>query len=156
MAGGTAVLGGLVAGPALMVMGLFADRAAKKKLETAYINQAEAQQYAAQMDAASAQCEAIRRRTYMFYNLLAKLDALFLPAIFKMEDILRNEGLDYRYYRPESKKAIASCASIAQTIKAVLDTPILYDDGTLTDESEQKANETLEIIPTLMLAAQNP
>ena len=37
MAGGTAVLGGLVAGPALLVMGLVAGKAAKKDLEKAYI-----------------------------------------------------------------------------------------------------------------------
>ena len=42
MAGGTAVLGGLVAGPALLVMGLVAGKAAKKGLEKAYTNRAEA------------------------------------------------------------------------------------------------------------------
>lgn len=47
MAGGTAVLGGLVAGPALLVMGLVAGKAAKKGLEKAYTNRAEAVQIAA-------------------------------------------------------------------------------------------------------------
>ncbi len=75
----------------------------------------------------------------MFYNLLARLDAYFLPMIYKMEDIFQAEGDDYQQYNVESRKAIASCASIAVSIKAVLDTPILTDDGLLTDASETTA-----------------
>lgn len=137
MAGGTAVLGGLVAGPALLVVGLVAGKTAKKDLEKAYTNRDEAIQIAAQLEVASQQCEAIRRRTYMFYNLLARLDTYFLPLIYKMEDIFKNEGDDYSKYANESKKAIASCASIAVSIKTVLDTPLLTDDGLLTEDSEK-------------------
>ena len=137
MAGGTAVLGGLVAGPALMVMGFVAGAAAKKNLEKAYINRDEALQIAEQLSAGSLQCEATRRRTYMFYNLLARTDSFFLPLIYGMEDIFNNEGDDYRQYTQESKKAIASCASFAVTIKTILDTPLLTDDGLLTDKSEE-------------------
>lgn len=140
MAGGTAILGGFVAGPALMIMGLIAGHAAKKDLEKAYTNQAEAIQIASQLDTASLQCETIRRRTYMFYNLLARLDTYFLPLIYKMEDILKAEGDDYKVYSADSKKVIASCASIAVSIKSVLDTPILTDDGLLTDSSEETAS----------------
>ena len=136
MAGGAAVLGGLVAGPALMVLGFVADSAASKKLEQALTNQAEAVRMTEELNTASLQCDAIRRRTYMFYNLLARLDARFLPMIYKMEDIIKTEGYDYRSYCPDSKKAIAACASIAVTIKSVLDTPLLTDDGLLTGESE--------------------
>ena len=139
MAGGTAVLGGLVAGPALMVMGLVAGNAAKKNLEKAYTNRSEAIQIASQLNVAGLQCETIRRRTYMFYNLLARLDTYFLPLIYKMEDIVANEGEDYRAYTADSKKIIASCASVAVSVKSVLDTPLLTDDGLLTDESEGTA-----------------
>ncbi len=135
MAGGTAVLGGLVAGPALMVMGLVAGHAAKKDLEKAITNKAEAIRIASQLSTASLQCETIRRRTYMFYNLLARLDTYFLPLIYKMEDIYQKEGDDYAQYSPESRKVIASCASFAVSIKSVLDTPILTDDGLLTEAS---------------------
>lgn len=137
VAGGTVVLGGLVAGPALMIMGLVAGSAAKKSLDQALTNKAEAEQIGAELYAAGIQCEAIRRRTYMLYNLLARLDTYFMPLIYKMEDIVKTEGDDYRCYMPDSKKAIASCASIAVSVKAVLDTPLLTDDGLLTDGSEE-------------------
>lgn len=136
MAGGAAVLGGLVAGPALLVMGFVVDAAASKKLDQALANQAEAARITEELNTGSMQCEAIRRRTYMFYNLLARLDARFLPLIYEMEDIIKNEGDDFRQYSDDSKKIIASCVSIAVTIKTVLDTPLLTDDGLLTGESE--------------------
>jgi hypothetical protein len=78
----------------------------------------------------------------MFYNLLARLDSYFLPLIYRMEDIIKAEGDDYRAYSAESKKVIASCASIAVSIKAVLDTPMLTDDGLLTDESAAIVEKT--------------
>lgn len=146
MAGGTAVLGGLVAGPALLVMGLVAGGAAAKELEKARTNIAEAQELCEQMSAATLQCEAIRRRTYMFYNLLARLDARFLPLVYALEDVFEREGNDYRTYSPEAKKTVASCASIAVSIKALLDTPILTDDGLLTAESERIAGELEEAV----------
>ena len=139
MAGGTLVLGGLVAGPALMVMGLVAGHTAKNGLDQAYTNRAEAVQMAAQLQTASLQCETIRRRTYVFYNLLARLDSYFEPLIYRMEDIVKAEGEDYSLYSAESKKAIASCASVAVAVKSVLDTPLLTDGGLLTQESESTA-----------------
>ncbi len=80
----------------------------------------------------------------MFYNLLARLDSYFLPLIYRMEEILKNEGDDYRYYTMDSKKIIASCAAIAVSIKAVLDTPLLTDDGLLTGDSETTVTNTLK------------
>ena len=94
MAGGTVVLGSLVAGPALLVMGLVAGKAAKKELEKACTNRAEAVQIATQLDTASLQCETIRRRTYVFYNLLARLDSYFMPLIYRMSDVVKTEGDD--------------------------------------------------------------
>ena len=146
MAGGTAVLGGLVAGPALLVMGFVAGAAAKKSLEQAKTNQLEAIQLAEQLDTAAKQCEVIRRRTYMFHNLLARLDSYFLPFVYKMEDIVKNEGDDYSKYSADSKKYISSCVSIAISIKGVLDTQILTDDGLLTDESQNRVVDTEEFI----------
>ena len=141
MAGGMAVLGGLVAGPALMVMGMITGAKSQEKLENALSNKAQADEIVESLNAASAQCSAIRRRTYMFYNLLAHLDSYFLPQIWKMQDIIENEGTDYRSYKPDSKKAIAAAASTACTIKAVLDTPILTVEGELTESSGKLSEE---------------
>ncbi len=60
--------------------------------------------------------------------------------------IFKNEGDDYRDYSEESKKVIASCAAFAVSIKTVLDTPLLTDDGLLTPESETTLENVQESI----------
>ena len=135
MAGGTAVLGGLVAGPALLVMGAIVGAKAGKNLENAHANEAKAEEICEELQAGMKQCIAIRRRTYMFYSLLARLESYLLPLNFRMEEIIDKEGINYSHFTEDSKKAIASAASIAGTIKAVLDTPILNEEGSLTEES---------------------
>lgn len=152
VAGGVMVLGGLVAGPALLVVGLVAGKAADKNLDQAKINRLEAIQLAEQLDTASRQCEAIRRRTYLFYNLLARLDTCFLPSIYKLEDLVKTEGYDYSRYTAESREIVASCVSIASSIKSVLDTQLLTDDGLLTDESAGVAVNTEKFVNRLVFS----
>ena len=146
MAGGMMVLGGFVAGPALMVMGMITGAKSQEKLESALTNKTQADEIVESLNAASVQCSAVRRRTYMFYNLLAHLDSYFLPQIWKMQDIIAAEGTDYRAYQPESKKAIAVAASTACTIKSILNTPILTQEGALTEASENLTNEISALI----------
>ena len=104
-------------------------------------NKAQADEIVESLNAASYQCSAIRRRSYMFYNLLAHMDSYFLPQVWKMQDIVASEGIDYRAYTPQSKKCIATAASTACTIKAILDTPILTAEGELTEASQKLIGE---------------
>lgn len=138
IAGGTVVLGALVVCPAVLLMGIFSGKAAKKNLESAYMNQAEAIRVAEQIDTSSMQYESIQRRLDVFCNFMEKLDDYFVPLISKIEDILKTEGSDYNLYSDKSKETIASCASLAVTIKAVFDTAILTDNESLTKGSEAK------------------
>lgn len=135
MAGGMAVLGGLVAGPALAVMGLITGAKAQEKVNKALESKAEADAVVESLNAASYQCSAIRRRTYMFYTMLSHLDAKFLPLIWKMQNIVETEGTDYRQYCKESKEIVSSAATTAVSIKSILDTPILNEEGELTEAS---------------------
>ena len=143
MAGGTAVLGGLVAGPALLVMGIITSAKAGKNLQDAYANEAKANKIREELQTASAQCVAIRRRSYMFYSLLAKLDAYLYPLNEEMKRIISEKGTDYSKYCSQSKQSIAALVSTVASVKAVLDTTILTEAGDVTDESGELVEKML-------------
>ncbi|MBR5969600.1 MAG: hypothetical protein IK016_04555 [Lachnospiraceae bacterium] len=144
MAGGMAVLGGLVAGPALLVLGVITGANAGKALEEAYANEAKANQICEELEAGADQCIAIRRRTNLFYCLLARLDAMMYPLLNDLEDVIASEGEDYRDYSADAKKTVMRAASLAVSIKSVLDTPILSEDGSLTEDFAALVDDLME------------
>lgn len=136
VAGGTMVLGGLVAGPALAVMGFIVGAKASANKDAAYSNLSKAWEYAEEVETVQVLCKAIRIRANMFERLLIKLDAIFSPYIVRLEQIIQTRGTDYSQYSGDEKAVVAANLALAKAIKAVLDTPILTEDGNLTAESE--------------------
>ena len=167
VAGGTMVLGGLIAAPALAVMGFIMGSKASANLENANSNLAEAKKIAEEIINASFFCNSIRRRCYMYERLLIRLDTLLLQLVYEMEETIVTKGVDFystmnmpsnspekssnlpmrlkfvswwdnsSAYTQKEKNVIAKAASLAKAIKSVIDTPILTDEGRLTDESER-------------------
>ena len=86
-------------------------------------------------------CDGIRKRCDMFTDLLAKLDTLFVPLIHSMEKAIKTHGNDFQTFTVDEKKAVCAAATIAGTIKKVLDTPILTKDGKLTVKSGNVVKE---------------
>ena len=73
----------------------------------------------------------------MFKGLLDKLDTVFLTLIGQMEYIVSMHGTDYSKYSEAEQNRVAMAMSVAGAIKKVLDTPILNEDGSLNDASNQ-------------------
>lgn len=142
IAGGTMVLGGLIAGPALAIMGFIIGAKASKARDEAYSNLAKANKFASETDVASDMCNAISDKCKLFIKLLKKLDEYFSPLIFTIDEAIEEHGTDFRLFNKEQQNATAAAASLAKAIKTVLDTPILDEQGNLTDE----ANKVLDRI----------
>ena len=146
MAGGTAVLGGLVAGPALAVMGFVIGAKAKSARNDAYANYAEAKDFSEEMQLVVTLSDGIRKKADMMKRLLLKLDRLFAPMVYSLEEIVNTEGTDFRTYSADQKKAVASSMALAKAIKTVLDTPLLTEDGQLTEESKTISKEITPLL----------
>ena len=137
MTAGAAVLGGLVAGPALAVLGVVMAVHATENLDKSKVNLSEAKKFREEVGFLSDSCEAIRQRANLLFRIINKLNLSFSPLLGQLEAIVNYEGTDYSKYSDVAKKTIAASLGLAQAIKAILDTPLLAEDGKLTEESKR-------------------
>lgn len=141
MALGSVVLGGAVAGPAIAVLGIVMNATASKNLDNAYSNRAKAEEEIAGLRVIESLCNGIMARADMFTALLKTLNGFFDRMILKLEGITEQSGCDYSLYTEEEQSVVAMALSMAGAIKQILDTPILKDDGSLTEESKAVYDE---------------
>ena len=146
VAGGMAVLGGMVAAPALLVIGLVSDSKASAKLDEAKANLAEAKTIAEGLKNMEIMAYALSRRAQMFNRLLMKLDSYLAPLVYEMENIIANKGEDFSKFDENEQEMIAKAVSMVKSIKTVLDTPIIDDNGGVTEESLLVAKNANAII----------
>lgn len=145
IAGGTAVLGGIVAAPVLAVGGFILATKAEEAKNNAYANLEKARAEVAQMNIAKISLRDLRANVQFTELVLYSLNNIFNTYIGKMESIVDFSN-DYSKYSIENKKIIMTTASIAQTIKNICDTPIIDEDGNVTRKIKrvlEKANKFL-------------
>lgn len=135
VAGGIAVLGGMVTAPALLVIGLVSDSKASAKLDTAKANLAEAKTIAEGLKNMEIMAYAISRRAQMFNRLLMKLDSYLTPLVYEMENTIATKGGDFSKFDENEQETIAKAVSLVKSVKTVLDTPIIDDNGGVTERS---------------------
>lgn len=135
MAGGTMVLGGIVAGPALAILGYSMSSKADANLDKARANLAKAKEHEEEMLTVKTLCDGISQRAQLFLEVLAQLDCAFVPMVDNITNILFVSGTDYRDYSFVQKKALSVTLSTAKAIKSVIDTALLTEKGELTPES---------------------
>lgn len=135
IAGGTAILGGIVAAPVLAIGGMILASKAEEAKENARANLAESELLAEQMETATVQTNAISMRLKEVSELVANLHQRFTPMLTDMITLIDNNS-DYSSYGVDEKQKIMMCLATASTMKNVLETPILNQDGSLTQESQ--------------------
>lgn len=86
----------------------------------------------------------------MFNRFLIRLQTVFDPMIYQMTEIIKERGTDFRNFTEDERKVVASAMSLAGAIKAVLDTPILDEDGNLTKESGLVIESTQKKIESIV------
>lgn len=133
MALGSTVLGGIVAGPALLLAGGIYSAKARTKLNNAYSNLAEAKKIAAEIKLANSELKIIIKNTNQVKNILNVLNRLLELANVRMKVIVEVKN-NWKEFSIEEKQTVAAAIKSAQLVKAIIDTPLLTKDGILTKE----------------------
>lgn len=143
---GTAVLGGFVTGSEFAEDYYIMEYEDERKRNKTCDNITKAEEYRKEMQAVQAACRNIRMRVAMLDRMLMKLDAMFQPCVYALEEIIKTSGTDCSVYTDEEKGVVAEAMLFARAIKAVLDTQILTKDGKLTYRSETVAEEINDML----------
>ncbi|MBE6097963.1 MAG: hypothetical protein E7198_09235 [Schwartzia succinivorans] len=137
VAGGTAILGGVVLGPALLIGSFFANAKAEEALNKAKSYREQARQFEAECKNVCSLCSAVKKRAGQIKDVLIKLDRMLVAGNKNLKEIIENSGTDWNVYSKQEKKIVAGVAMTAKTLKVIMDTPLLCEDGSLTQESEE-------------------
>ena len=144
MAGGMAVLGGIVAGPALAIGGAFLASKAETAKYDAMSNRDKAEEFKSQADDIVSTLRFVKDRAVQIGNLLSKLNRYFVPAVSNLGNLVATQGTDFQKYDKNGQQTVLVAGQLAKTIKTVIDTSIMKEDGSLDDEFKFKVEENTD------------
>jgi len=143
VAGGTMLLGGIVAGPALAILGHFVGNAGEEALNTARANMEEAKTIVEQSKLMRSKLKAIQDVTGLANKAFSRVSRGLRRSVDALKEVIDAQGEDYSVFDPAGRAAVFRSVKFAQLTKAMIDTPILDEDGTLV-LSTQKAKAIQE------------
>ncbi len=140
MVGGMAVLGGLVAGPALAILGaLSADEMEKKRDDAkAYLSQVEAAVKKA--DVIVDNLRAVRKMADLFTKQITKLDTLFFSLSQDAIATMKKHNYDTSRYNQKEKDQLCVTVSTLMTLSAFLKVSIMDEHQKLNKKAQKALN----------------
>ena len=129
------VLGGLVAGPALAVLGFTLSSKASANLDNARSNLAKAREIAEELAILRDGCYKIRDVARMYTDMLHKLRPLLSSLTEEMDWGIREYGTDYRSYPMDVKQTVAAGMATFQAIIPIVRTAIITKDGAVDERA---------------------
>lgn len=140
MVGGMAVLGGLVAGPALAILGAFSASKMEEKLENAkaYCSQVEAAVKKA--DVMVDQLQAVMKMADLFTKQITKLDALFFSLSQGAIATMKKHHYDTSRYNQRERDQLSVTVSTLMTLSAFLKVSIMDEHQKLNEKAKNALN----------------
>ena len=126
IAGGTYVLGGIVAGPALAVAGMWMASEAEEAKTKAYEYESEVDKAIAKIKAMKTVLSALRQNVQESEDVIGELAGAFDRA-------------HEQFLAKETDEHFQRLLAVGKTLKLALDTPIMQEDGSAVDTQDLKA-----------------
>lgn len=159
MAGGTLVLGGIVAGPALAVAGFLMDAKAKERLAHAKEMQAQAEVAVEQMDTMTDFIKRVAEIADDYAHFLTRFRSVFYLVLCELKSVERcarqrcgqtvsnREPVDFDSLTSAEQKKLHQAWLMAQVLYSVMATPILTKEGNLDSAAPAVLQEAQKMYP---------
>jgi hypothetical protein len=141
VAGGTMVLGALVAGPALAIFGSVLGAKASAKLDEAKANMGKAQAFATEIAGVCQKLSMIEEVATVAMDTLSKLRTKLRRANDALKNIIESSGVNFKIYGEEEKAIVLQGVKYVQLIKAMVDADLLSESGEMRPEFQARIAE---------------
>lgn len=150
-----------VAAPVVFFTALSASLEADENLEKAQAMYAEAEAAAEKMKVSQTLCSAISDRSEMFQKVLIELDGMFSECVGLLEGVVRKKQgrffkrrLKSKDFTEEELALVAVTRSLAGAVKSIIDTPILTEEGSISEKFQKVYNQTEDKLPDFSMAVE--
>ncbi|EJB24181.1 proteobacterial sortase system OmpA family protein [Helicobacter pylori NQ4216] len=140
MVGGMAVLGGLVAGPALAILGAFSASKMEEKLENAKAYCSQVEKAAKEADAVIDNLQAIRKMADLFTRQITRFDALFFSLAQDAIATMKKHNYDTSRYNQKERDQLCVTVSTLMTLSAFLKVSIMDEHQKLNEKAQKALN----------------
>lgn len=122
--------GGLIGGFSNIIA-----KEAELNVVTAKIRSRQAEVASSQAETLKVAVDSIYQRSERLAKLLAQMNLLFSKSIKNTSEMVLKNGSNRLNYSYQDKQAIMNCFNLADAIKKILDTPLIDEEGELTQKS---------------------
>ncbi|PDW15021.1 sortase [Helicobacter pylori] len=140
MVGGMAVLGGLVAGPALAILGAFSASKMEEKLENAKAYCSQVEKAAKEADAVIDNLRSVEKMADLFTRQITKFDALFFSLAQDAIATMKKHHYDTSRYNQKERDQLCVTVSTLMTLSAFLKVSIMDKHQKLNEKAQKALN----------------
>ncbi|MGL2709505.1 sortase [Helicobacter pylori] len=137
---GMAVIGGIVAGPALAILGFFSTSKMEEKLDDAKVYYSQVEATSKKADAMIDNIQAVRKMADLFTRQITKFDALFFSLAQEAIATMKKHHYDISRYNQKEKDQLSVTVSTLMTLSAFLKVPIMDEHQKLNKKAQNALN----------------
>ncbi len=140
MVGDMAVLGGLVAGPALAILGALSAGEMEEKLEKAKAYYSQVEAVAKKADVIVDNLQAVRKVVDLFTKQITRIDTLFFSLSQDAIATMKKHHYNTSRYNQKEKDQLCVTVSTLSSLSAFLKAPIMDEHQKLNKKAQNALN----------------